>query len=150
MTDPSAPSGPPRPPPPRRKLLERYGDTSAATPHSDKPTVTPETGRRQAAQHGTRLNVRMPESVLRRVEESLGDIHRRGLVVDALDRFGQELADRSLDFMGATDGGPTRTWSIRISPNIRRNLDRIAHCRGWTVSETVRTLIALELERRSQ
>ena len=90
----------------------------------------------------------MPEGMLRRVEERIGDVHRRGLVVDALDRFGPQLADRSLDFMGATDGGPTRTWSIRLSASTRRNVERIAGLRGWTISETIRTLVALELQRR--
>ena len=86
--------------------------------------------------------------MLRRVEDGFGDVHRRGLVVDALDRFGPQLADRSLDFMGATDGGPTRTWSIRLSASTRRNVERIAGLRGWSISETVRTLVALELQRR--
>ena len=90
----------------------------------------------------------MPEAILRQVEERLGEVHRRGLVVDALDRFGQQLEDRSLDFMGATDGGPTRTWSIRLNASTRRSVERIAELRGWTISETVRTLVALELERR--
>ena len=92
--------------------------------------------------------MRMPEAMLRQIEERMGDVHRRGLVVDALDRFGQQLADRNLDFMGAIDGEPTRTWSIRLSASTRRSIERIASSRGWSISETVRTLVSLELERR--
>lgn len=86
--------------------------------------------------------------MLRQIEERIGDVHRRGLVVDALDRFGRQLADRNLDFMGAIDGEPTFTWSFRLSASTRRSIERIATCRGWSISETVRTLVGLELERR--
>ena len=149
MTTPSPP-GPPRPPPPQRKLLARYGGANPdpATHGSDEPPAAEGPKARPKAPKGTRLNVRMPEAMLRQIEERMGDVHRRGLVVDALDRFGQQLADRSLDFMGAIDGEPTRTWSIRLSAGTRRSIERIASSRGWSISETVRTLVSLELERR--
>ena len=149
MTTPSPP-GPPRPPPPQRKLLARYGGASAdpATHGSDEPSAAEGPEARAKAPKGTRLNVRMPETMLRQIEERIGDVHRRGLVVDALDRFGQQLADRNLDFMGAIAGEPTFTWSFRLSASTRRSIERIATGRGWSISETVRTLIGLELERR--
>ena len=149
MTAGANPTGPPRPPPPQRKLLARYdGDGDPQPRPIDKPSAETRPATPTQLAGVTRINVKMPEAMLRKVEKRLGDVHRRGLVIDALDRFGEQLADRSLDFMGATDGGPTRTWTIRLSAHTRKDVERIARLRGWTMSGTVRTLVAHELDRR--